>query len=164
MDSSVSRQYENVKCFTEVLHGLLPEVAGLRFLFSHFGGGVPSLIGRIKSWYEPPPQAGVDATHIELPMTIREFEEHGLAPYFDRLLDCCWFDMAGTGGVVSEVAHALAAIKPERLCFGTDYPHEMSRPGDARAYLDGIRDVVRDVSARKNMLGANALALLGRPC
>jgi predicted TIM-barrel fold metal-dependent hydrolase len=72
--------------------------------------------------------------------------------------------MAGTGGVVSEVAHALAAIKPERLCFGTDYPHEMSRPGDARAYLDGIRDVVRDVSARKNMLGANALALLGRPC
>jgi predicted TIM-barrel fold metal-dependent hydrolase len=161
MDSSVSRQYENVKCFTEVLHGVLPEVEGLRFLFSHFGGGVPSLLGRIKSWYKPPPQAGIDASHIELPMTMWEFEEHGLAPYFDGLMRHCWFDMAGTGGVLSEVPHAMSAISPDRLAFGTDYPHEFSRASDARAYLDGVAEAVADDEARANMLGGNVLSLLG---
>ncbi len=161
MDSSVSRQYENVKCFTEVLHGLLPEVEGLRFLFSHFGGGVPSLLGRIKSWYRPPPQAGIDATDIELPMTMWEFEEHGLAPYFDRLMRQCWFDMAGTGGVLSEVPHAMSVISSERLAFGTDYPHEFSRARDARAYLQGAAALIGDPGARKNMLGGNVLSLFG---
>ena len=163
MDSSVSRQYENVKCFTEVLHGLLPNVEGLRFLFSHFGGGVPSLLGRIMSWYVPPPQSGIDAAHIELPMTIREFEEFGLKPYFDSLMQHCWFDMAGAGGILSEVPHAMSVIAPGRLVFGTDYPHEMARPQDARAYLEGINDVVTDAGDRRGMLGANVLALMGRP-
>ena len=161
MDSSVSRQYENVKCFTEVLHGLLPEVGGLRFLFSHFGGGVPSLLGRIKSWYRPPPQAGIDATHIELPMTIAEFEDHGLAPYFNSLMEHCWFDVAGTGGVLSEVPHAMAVISLKRLCFGTDYPHEMARPRDARAYWEGIAGLDAPEAARRGILGGNALSLLG---
>jgi predicted TIM-barrel fold metal-dependent hydrolase len=161
MDSSVSRQYENVKCFNEVLQGLLPEVDGLKFLFSHFGGGVPSLLGRIKSWYLPPSQSGVDTSHIELPMTMWEFEEFGLTPYFDSLMDHCWFDMAGTGGVLSEVPHAMSVIRPERLAFGTDYPHEFSRPKDARAYLTGIADLVTDPKTRANMLGGNILSLFG---
>jgi predicted TIM-barrel fold metal-dependent hydrolase len=161
MDSSVSRQYENVKCFTEVLHGLLPEVDGLQFLFSHFGGGVPSLLGRIKSWYRPPPQAGIDARHIELPMTMWEFEECGLSPYFDSLMDHCWFDMAGTGGVLTEVPHAMSVIRPDRLAFGTDYPHEFSRARDARAYLGGIAELVPDAKTRARLLGGNVLALFG---
>ena len=161
MDSSVSRQYENVKCFTEVLHGLLPEVEGLKFLFSHFGGGVPSLLGRVMSWYRPPPRAGIDLTHVEWPLTIREFEELGMKPYFDSLMAHCWFDMAGTGGVLSEVPHAMSVISPDRLVFGTDYPHEMARPGDARAYWEGIAGLDASATTKANMLAGNALSLLG---
>ena len=54
-------------------------------------------------------------------------------------------------------------IAPGRLVFGTDYPHEMARPQDARAYLEGINDVVTGAGDRRGMFGANVLALMGRP-
>jgi len=159
MDSSVSREYENIKCFTEVLNGVLPEFPDLTFIFAHYGGGVPSLLGRIMSWYTPPKQAGLPHREVELPMTIREFEEFGMKPYFEKLVDRCYFDMAGTGGWMSEVTHALAVIKPDRLCFGTDYPHEMSRVGDTRAYIDGIKSLKIPDHDRAKMLGGNIVKL-----
>jgi predicted TIM-barrel fold metal-dependent hydrolase len=161
IDCSLSRQYENVKCFAEVLHGLLPEVDGLWFLFSHLGGGVPSFLGRIKSWYRPPPQAGIDTSHIEMPMSSWEFDEFGLSSYFDSLMDHCWFDMAGTGGVLAQVPHAMSVLRSDRLAFGTDYPHEFSRARDARAYLSGIVNLVPDPKTRAALLGGNVLSLFG---
>lgn len=159
MDGSVSREYENIKCFTEVLNGVLPEFPELTFVFGHFGGGVPSLLGRIMSWYTPPKSAGLPERNIDLPMTIREFEEFGMKPYFDKLFDRCYFDMAGTGGWAPEVTHALAVIKPDRLCFGTDYPHEMSRVEDTVAYINVIKSLKISDADKAKMLGGNILSL-----
>lgn len=163
MDGSVSREYENIKCFTEVLHGVLPEFPELRFVFAHFGGGVPSLMGRIMSWYTPPKNAGLPEMERELPMTIREFQEFGLKPYFDKLFDRCYFDMAGTGGWMPEVKHALSVIKPGRLAFGSDYPHEMSRSSDATAYVEGIKSLDISDDDKAKILGGNMLTLFKFP-
>jgi predicted TIM-barrel fold metal-dependent hydrolase len=159
MDASVSREYEIIKCFVEVLCGVLPEFPDLNFVFAHFGGGVPSLLGRIMSWYTLPQSSGIPKKKIDLPMTIQEFEEHGLKNHFDKLFDRVYFDMAGTGGWMPEVKHALSVIKPERLAFGSDYPWEMSRPGDYKTYLDGIRGLNIPTEDKMKILGGNMKAL-----
>jgi predicted TIM-barrel fold metal-dependent hydrolase len=159
MDGSVSREYEIIKCFVEVLCGVLPEFPGLKFVFAHYGGGVPSLLGRIMSWYTPPESSNIPKGKIHPPMTIREFEDAGLKPYFDKLFDRFYFDMAGTGGWMPEVKHALSVIKPERLAFGSDYPHEMSRPADYKAYLDGIKGLDIPEEDKIRILGGNMKAL-----
>jgi len=159
MDGSVSREYEIIKCFVEVLCGVLPEFPGLNFVFAHYGGGVPSLLGRIMSWYTPPESSNIPKGKIHPPMTLREFEDCGLKPYFDKLFDRFYFDMAGTGGWMPEVKHALSVIKPERLAFGSDYPHEMSRPADYKAYLDGIKGLDIPEEDKVRILGGNMKAL-----
>ena len=159
MDGSVSREYEIIKCFVELLCGVLPEFPELNFVFAHYGGGVPSLLGRIMSWYTPPERSGISKDKVHPPMTIREFEDAGLKPTFDKLFDRFYFDMAGTGGWMPEVKHALAVIKPERLVFASDYPHEMSRPGDYKAYLDGIKGLSIPEKDKVRILGGNIKTL-----
>ena len=159
MDGSVSREYEIIKCLVEVLRGVLPEFPDLNFVFAHYGGGVPSLLGRIMSWYTPPENAGFPKREIHLPMTLREFEEYGFKDDFDKLLDRIYFDMAGTGGWISEAKHALSVIKPQRLAFASDYPHEMSRPEDYRAYLEGIKGLEIPEEDKIRILGGNIKAL-----
>jgi len=159
MDGSVSREYEIIKCFVELLCGVLPEFPELNFIFAHYGGGVPSLLGRIMSWYTPPERSGISKGKVRPPMTIREFEDAGLKPYFDKLFDRFYFDMAGTGGWMPEVKHALSVIKPERLVFASDYPHEMSRRADYKAYLDGIKRMRIPEKDKMRILGGNIKAL-----
>jgi len=90
---------------------------------------------------------------------LQEFEDYGFKSYFDRLFDRFYFDTAGTGGWLPEVKHALSVIKPERLAFASDYPHEMSRPQDYRAYLDGIKELDIPEEEKAGILGANMRAL-----
>jgi len=92
-------------------------------------------------------------------MTLREFEEFGYKQYFDKLLDRIYFDMAGTGGWMPEVNHALSVIQPERLAFASDYPHEMIRPADYKTYLEGIKSLDIPESVKKNILGENIRTL-----
>lgn len=159
MDGSVSREYEIIKCFVEVLCGVLPQFPELNFVFAHYGGGVPSLLGRIMSWYTPPENSGIPRRKIHLPMTIREFEDFGLKPYFDKVFDRVYFDMAGTGGWMAEARHAVSIIKPERLAFASDYPHEMSRPEDYKAYVRGIQALDLPEEHKTKILGGNMKTL-----
>lgn len=154
MSGSVSREYEIIKAFVEVLCGVLPEFPELNFIFSHYGGGVPFLLGRIMSWYYPPDK-DLPKEKIDNPKTIKEFEELGLREGFWRLFDRIYFNMAGTGGWMPAVKQALMVIKPDRLCFGSDFPHEMSRPKDFKGYLDGIKKVDIEEKDKVKILGGN---------
>lgn len=154
MHSSVSREYEIIKAFVEVLLGVLPEFPDLNFLFAHYGGGVPFLMGRIMSWYFPD-DAGIPKEKIGVPHTIREFEDYGLKKGFNKLLDRVYYDMAGTGGWMPAVKQALLTLKPERLCFASDYPWEMSRPSDLKAYISGIKRLDIPEEDKVNMLGGS---------
>lgn len=160
MDGHVSREYDIIKSFVEVLYGVLPEYPEVDFVFSHFAGGVPSLLGRIMSWYTPPEASGIPINKkLELPMTLKEFDESGYKDYFNKLVDRCYFDMAGTGGWLAEVKHAHAVISPKRLAFGSDYPHEMSRAKDMKGYIDGIKALNLPEADKIDMLGGNMLRL-----
>lgn len=158
MFGSVSRQYEIIKTFVEVLSGVLPEFPNLKFLFAHYGGGVPFLLGRIMSWHAPENE-GIPKEKIGHPKTIREFEDYGLKKKFNKLLDRVYFDMAGTGGWMPAVKQALIGIKPSRLCFGSDYPWEMSRPSDLKAYITGIKRLDIPEKDKANILGGNLMRL-----
>jgi predicted TIM-barrel fold metal-dependent hydrolase len=158
MHSSVSREYEIIKTFVEVLMGVLPEFPDLKFLFAHYGGGVPFLLGRIMSWYFPE-DTPVPKKKIGVPMTIREFEDYGMKKGFNKLLDRVYFDMAGTGGWMPAVKQALMVLKPGRLCFATDRPGEMGRPADLKAYIRGIKQLDIPEKDKANILGGNLLRL-----
>jgi predicted TIM-barrel fold metal-dependent hydrolase len=158
MSGSVSREYDIIKAFVEVLCGVLPEFPDLNFMFSHYGGGVPFLLGRIMSWYGPPVK-GIPKEKVGLPKTIREFEDYGLKKGFNELLDRIYYDMAGTGGWMPAVKQALMVLKPDRLCFATDYPFEMSRPADLKAYIAGIKRLDIPEKDKVNILGGNARRL-----
>lgn len=158
MSSSVSREYDVIKAFVEVLLGVLPKFPNLHFLFSHYGGGVPFLLGRIMSWYFPK-DGKIPKEKIGLPMTMREFEDYGLKKGFDKLLDRIYFNMAGTGGWMPAVKQALLTIKTGKLCFATDYPFEMSRPADLKAYINGIKRLGIPDRVKRKILGGNVRKL-----
>ncbi|MFH1490303.1 MAG: amidohydrolase family protein [Pseudomonadota bacterium] len=158
MHSSVSREYEIIKALVEVLWGVLPEFPDLRFLFAHYGGGVPFLLGRIMSWYFPG-DADIPEEKIGVPMTIREFEDRGLKKRFYELFDRIYFDMAGTGGWMPAVKQALLVLKPQRLCFAADYPWEMGRTSDLKAYIAGIKGLKIPDKDKADMLGQTLIRL-----
>jgi predicted TIM-barrel fold metal-dependent hydrolase len=158
MSGSVSREYDIVKSLVEVLCGVLPEFPNLRFLFSHYGGGAPFLLGRIMSWYAPPDSA-VPKELVGKPKTYAEFLECGLKERFDALLDRIYFNTAGTGGWLPALKQALLVISPERICFGSDYPFELARVADYRGFISDVMslDVPEHVAA--GIFGGNAKRL-----
>jgi predicted TIM-barrel fold metal-dependent hydrolase len=155
MSGGVSREYDIIKSVVEVLCGVLPEFPDLNLVFSHFGGGVPFLLGRIMSWYSPPKSAGIPEEMIGKPKTIKEFEDYGLKKDFNKLFDRIYFNMAGTGGWLPAVKQALLVINPARLSFGSDYPWEMSRPSDLKAYINGIKGLDIPEDDKVKILGGN---------
>jgi len=158
MSGGVSREYDIIKSFVEVLCGVLPEFPDLTFIFSHYGGGVPFLLGRIMSWYTPE-EAGIPKEMFGKPKTIRQFEEYGLKKDFFKRLDRFYFNMAGTGGWMPAFKQALVVIKPDRLCFGSDYPWEMGRASDMKAYINAIKRFDIPEADRIKILGGNMLKL-----
>jgi predicted TIM-barrel fold metal-dependent hydrolase len=158
MSGGVSREYDIIKSFVEVLCGVLPEFPDLTFIFSHYGGGVPFLLGRIMSWYVPG-KSGIPEEMRGKPKTIRQFEEYGLKEDFVKLFDRFYFNMAGTGGWMPPFKQALMVIKPERLCFGSDYPWEMGRASDMKAYINAIKQVDIPEEDKMKILGGNMLRL-----
>ena len=90
---------------------------------------------------------------------MMEFHEYGMEEGFHDLFDRMYLNMAGTGGWIPAVKQALLAIKPERLCFATDYPFNFSRPGDLKTYIGGIEGLDIPEEDKEKILGGNMKAL-----
>jgi predicted TIM-barrel fold metal-dependent hydrolase len=158
MSGGVSREYDIIKALVEVLYGVLPDFPDLTFIFSHYGGGAPFLLGRIMSWYTPD-NAGIPKDMIGKPKTYEQFVEYGLKKGFDDLLDRIYFNVAGTGGWIPALKQALTVLRPDRLCFGSDYPWEMGRASDLKAYIAAIETMGIPEEDKKRILGGNMLEL-----
>lgn len=158
MSSSVSREYEIAKSVVEVLQGVLPRFPDLKFLFAHYGGGVPALKGRIISWFSLTAD-DIPAAYRVVPRTLKEVEDFGVMKTFNKYFDKIYFDMAGFGGFMPIAKAALLAIKHTRLCFGTDYPFEFRRPADYKAYLAAIKRLDISEEDKRAILGGNVLRL-----
>ena len=120
----------------------------LTIQMAHLGGGIASVLGRIRSYQD------------------REFwgtagnERHGRNPEEDfdsYLAERMVFDTAGFCGDARSVATSLVELPAERIVFASDYPQEIRKPAAVRAFVDGIRALGE---AGDGILGGNNGLLL----
>lgn len=131
--------------------GVLDRFPRLRVSFSHLGGGVAAMLGRVRLYQDKEfwGTAG-DARHGRLPQKPFDY-------YFQRL----FFDTGGFGGEMSAVKAALLEMAPGQVLFGSDYPQEIRDPSLLAAYVKGIRALPLPAADIGAMLGATAAGILG---
>ena len=138
---SVGREFSLIMATIRLINsGVFDRHPDLTVHMSHLGGGIASMIGRIRSYQDKVfwgtagnPRHGAKPAH-ELDHYIR----HNIV-----------FDTAGFCGAIGAVKAALIEIPAARIVFATDYPQEIR----AR---DAVRDFVRDIRA----LGPQGEAIL----
>ncbi len=139
MHTTISREYDILKAFIEVLYGVLPRFPGLKVIVAHLGGGFSALKARLLAWHQP--------EHIAIPedsrrhgLSIHESKQYGLFQDFEARLENVLFDSAGMGGWTPVIASAFETLGAGHVCFGTDYPYEL----DKAPY---VRKVLHDLNA-----------------
>lgn len=155
--STVTREYEIAKSVVEVMFGVLKDFPDLKFLFSHYGGGMPALKARVRAWFQPDnwniPDSDESKNNGKSP---RELDEFGLSRAFDTLFDKLYFDMAGAGaGWLPMINAALAVLRTDRMCFGTDYPFDVRVAKDTEYFIDTVKALKISDADKQLMLGGN---------
>jgi predicted TIM-barrel fold metal-dependent hydrolase len=120
--------------------GSLSRYSNIRFIFSHAGGTVPFLAARL--------------ARLENQARFREQVPNGVVNelarlYFDTALSTDKFSLPGL----------LRLASPERVLFGSDYPHAGEAIGD-RA-LESLRSLDLDAGLLRKIEQGNALGFLG---
>ena len=130
--------------------GVLDRYPGLRVCFSHLGGGVAALMGRVRLYQDKAfwGTAG-DERHGRLP---KEPFDH----YFQRL----YFDTGGFAGEMRAVKASLLEMAPAQVLFGSDYPQEIRDPNRLGSFVRDVRDLPLPAADTEAVLGANAARIL----
>jgi len=158
LSTTVSREYDIAKSVVEILYGVINKFANLKFLISHFGGGMPVLKERVVSWHQPEKWNLPEEIRGHA-LTPRELKEKGLWEDFHHQFDKLYFDSAGFGGSMVMMRAAVDGIRRDRITFGTDYPFEFRDPRDVRQYIADIKSLDISEEDRRNILGQNVLDL-----
>jgi len=127
----VGREFSLVQAVVRLINsGVLDRFPELVVQIAHLGGGIASVLGRIRSFQDKQfwGTAG-NARHGCLPE--RDFDHY----IRERLI----FDTAGFAGDVRSVKASLVELPAERIVFATDYPQEIRDRGKVRSFVDGIR-------------------------
>ncbi len=155
LGSTISREYDIALATVEILYAVLKDFPDLKFLIAHYGGGMPALKARVRAWFEPD-NWSIPSDILHNPKTPRELDELGISQYFDNLFDKLYFDMAGSGaGWLPMIQAALATIRHDRMCFGSDYPFDIHNAADMRAFIDVIKKLNIPESDKRLILGEN---------
>jgi predicted TIM-barrel fold metal-dependent hydrolase len=150
---TAAREYDMAKSFVELFYGVLPQFSGLRVIMSHFGGGLTALKGRLLAWHRPhdfpiPPE------ERNYGRSIHEAEELGLVADFESRLKNVLFDSAGYGGWLPVIKSAFETLGPDHICFGTDYPYELSKPLYTKRIIEDLNQLqVSDTDKEKYLSG-----------
>ena len=154
MFATISREYDVVKSFVEIVYGVLPRFPALKVIMAHLGGGLPSLKGRLLAWHQP--------EHIKIPemsrrrgLAIAEAEELGLCADFESRLENCLFDSAGYGGWLPVIKASFEALGPDHVCFGTDYPYELEKLRHVKKLLSDIQGIPMSAEDKRKFFGGN---------
>ncbi len=140
---SVGREFSLVQAVIRLINGgALDRFPDLVVQIAHLGGGIASVLGRIRS-YQDKDFWGTkgNARHGCLP-------ERG---FDDYLLDRLIFDTAGFCGDVRSVKTSLVELPASRIVFASDYPQEIRTRDKVKKFVDDIR-----------ALGADGEAILDR--
>jgi len=157
LNVSMTREFDNAAGVARlILGGVLNEFPDLKFVVSHLGGGISSILERIERYV---------ATWGERFWTELGGKPPFEKPYKESFRKCfqgLYFDMAGYEGGMNAVKCALTTISPERLIFATDYPYNFTDdPEGVSRYIENIRKLNLPSTSIEGMLGKNAAGLLG---
>jgi predicted TIM-barrel fold metal-dependent hydrolase len=148
---SVGREFSLVMATIRLINsGVLDRHPGLTIQMSHLGGGIASVIGRIRSYQDK-----------EFWATAGN-PRHGVKPkreFDDYLRENFVFDTAGFCGAINAVKMALMELPASRLVFATDYPQEIRAREAARDFMKELRGLGE---AGEQILSGNTNLLLKR--
>ena len=154
MHTTISREYDILKSFVEVLYGVLPRYPELKVIVAHLGGGFSALKARLLAWYQP--------EHILVPeecrrhgLSIHESKEYGLYQDFEARLRNVLFDSAGMGGWLPVIRSSFETLGSGHICFGTDYPYELGKATYARKVLEDIAGLDIGEAEKKRFFSEN---------
>ena len=146
---SVGREFSLVMAMIRLINsGVFDRHPSLKVHMSHLGGGISSVIGRIRSYQ--------DKTFWGTKGNAR----HGMLPkraFDDYIRDNIVFDTAGFCGAIGAVKSALLEIPAARIVFATDYPQEIRARSAVRDFVQDIRKLGTDGAA---ILEGNVTKLL----
>jgi predicted TIM-barrel fold metal-dependent hydrolase len=129
---SVGREFSLIMATIRLINsGVFDRHPDLTVQMSHLGGGIASMIGRIRS-YQDKDFWGTAGN-----------ARHGAKaekPFDHYIANNLVFDTAGFCGAIGAVKAALVEIPAARIVFATDYPQEIR----AR---EAVRDFVKDIRA-----------------
>lgn len=129
---SVGREFSLIMATIRLINsGVFDRHPNLLVHMAHLGGGIASMIGRVRS-YQDKEFWGTkgNARHGAIPKKdFDHYIRHNMV-----------FDTAGFCGVIGAVKIALVEMPAARIVFATDYPQEIR----AR---EAVRDFVRDLRA-----------------
>ncbi len=149
---TVRREFELVTAVLRlVCGGVLDQFPTLKIVMSHFGGGISTLVGRIRD-YQDKAFWGLAGDPIHGQRPKREFDYY----LHERL----FFDTGGHFGEMTAVKAALLNIPPSRLLFGTDYPQEIRDQEQVKAFIAGLKTLDLPQTDIDAILGGNARKLL----
>jgi predicted TIM-barrel fold metal-dependent hydrolase len=123
---------------------------GLTVHMSHLGGGIASILGRIRSYQD------------KVFWGTKGNKTHGMLPkksFDDYIKSNILFDTAGFCGAIGAVKTALVEIPADRIVFATDYPQEIRARSAVRDFVQEIR-AFGDVG--EAILEGNGALLLGK--
>lgn len=142
--------FDTCRCLIDlILSGTISKYPNIRYIVPHAGGALPPLIQRFSEATALIPDLGLDATMT--PSGVRAL-----------LNERFWFDTAGPT-FPDQIKSLLQYIKPERICYGTDFPFT---PFQGVNHLNEVMEdnlaIIFDNEAdREGMYRGNASRLLG---
>jgi predicted TIM-barrel fold metal-dependent hydrolase len=128
---SVGREFSLIMATIRLVNsGVFDSHPELLVHMAHLGGGIASMLGRIRSYQDK--DFWGTASHPRHGMKARQ----GFDDYFARNMV---FDTAGFCGAIGAVKAALVEIPAARIVFATDYPQEIRAREAVRDFVDDIR-------------------------
>src|SRR5262249_11008130 len=131
---SVGFMFDTTLAFTRMIFdGFLDLYPNLKLIASHGGGALPYLVGRFEKGDE-----------VELPQRRKMKDKP--TDYLRRLYyDCINYNPGA-------MRYLIAVVGPERVLFGTDWPHQVHDIKGSFAYTAALppdqRDAIRSTNAR----------------
>lgn len=132
-------QFDTTAAVTRLIFaGVLERLPNLKLVVGHLGGTIPFMAERVERGYEVYPEC---REHISRPPS----------EYFKRIyIDTVNFDP-------NALQLGLAFAGPDRIVFGSDYPHQV---GYIDRALNAVRGMPIGADDQAKVLGGNAAALL----
>lgn len=137
-----------------ILGGVFDRHPGLQVVMSHLGGGIPSLLDRVRGYQ--------DKEH----MGVAGDPRHGVtsaAPLDSYLARSMFFDTGGLFGSVTAIKAALLELPADRIVFGSDYPQEIRTPEAMAGFVERLKNSDLPPATVDGIMYSNGAHLLGRP-